>query len=89
MISFIWKSRMGKFTEIESRLDFPGDAVKQWIGIRPPIQGTRVNPWSVKILHASEQLSLQATITEPKCWNYWSLHAYAPKSEKPMQGKEG
>ena len=58
-----------------------------------------IDPWSEKIPHATEQLSLWATITEsvlwslraatiePTCCNYWSLRpgAQAPRQEKPPQ----
>ena len=49
-------------------------------------RGHRFNPWSGKIPHAMEQLSVCATTTEPalysleatpaetRCSNYWSLH---------------
>ena len=38
----------------------------QWLGIRLPMQGHGFEPWSRKIPHAAEQLSLCATITEPE-----------------------
>ena len=38
-------------------------------------KGHRFDPWSRRIPHATEQLSLCATTTEPACHNYWSPHA--------------
>ena len=35
------------------------------------VRGHRFNPWSGKIPHGPEQLSLWATTTEPACCNYW------------------
>ena len=39
--------------------------VAQWLGIRLPMQGTRVRARSGKIPHAAERLGPWATITEP------------------------
>ena len=39
--------------------------VALWLRICLPVQGTQVDPWSGKIPHAAEQLSLCATTTEP------------------------
>ena len=44
--------------------------VAQWLRICLPMQGTQFKPWSGKISHAAEQLSLCATTTEPTCHNY-------------------
>ena len=38
-------------------------------------RGHGFEPWSGKIPHATELLSLCATTTELACHNYWSLHA--------------
>ena len=44
----------------------PGTSlVAQWLRILLPIQGHGFEPWSRKIPHAAEQLSLCATTTEP------------------------
>ena len=71
---------MAKFMETESRLDFPGDAVKQWIGIRPPMQGTQVQ----SLVH-EDSTCLRAT--KPVHHNYWVRvpRAHAPQQEKPEQ----
>ena len=37
----------------------------QWLRIRLPMQGHRFEPWSRKIPHAAEQLSLCTATTEP------------------------
>ena len=39
--------------------------VAPWLRIRLPMQGHGFQPWSGKIPHAGEQLSLCATTTEP------------------------
>ena len=39
--------------------------VAQWLGICLPSRRHRFNPWSGKIPHATEQLILCATTTEP------------------------
>ena len=49
----------------------------------------RFNPWSRKIPHAAEQLSLCATTSEPACSNHWSPQAvlcgkWGHRREKPM-----
>ena len=44
--------------------------VAQWLRICLPMQGHRFEPWSRKIPHATEQLSLCATTTEPVSHNY-------------------
>ena len=38
----------------------------------------RFEPWSGKIPHTAEQLSLQATATQPVRCNCWSSHASSP-----------
>ena len=68
--------------------------VAQWIRIHLPVQGTQAHPWSGKIPHFLEQLSLCATVTEvqapqsPKatttertCCNYGCLRAWSLCSE--------
>ena len=59
----------------------------QWIRIHLSVEGTQVPPWSGKIPHFLEQLSLcattevqalqspKATTTEPTCCNYQCLRA--------------
>ena len=54
--------------------------VAQWLRICLPIQGNMFKPWSGKISHAAEQLSLCATTTEAR-----ALRARAPQQEKPPQ----
>ena len=69
------------------------ESVWQW-------RGHGFYPWSRRIPHTAEQLSLCTTTTEPvlqspwatttelTCPNYWSLHtveARAPPQEKPLQ----
>ena len=49
------------FQEAESGLSL----VAQWLRICLPMQGHRFEPWSGRIPHATEQLSLCATTTEP------------------------
>ena len=39
--------------------------VAQWLRIHLPMQGHGFEPWSGKIPHTAEQLSLCATTTEP------------------------
>ena len=39
--------------------------VVQWLGIACQRRGRRFEPWSGKIPHATERLSLCATTTEP------------------------
>ena len=41
---------------------------------------TGSSPGLGRFPHATEQLSLRATTTEPACHNYWSLRAYSPCS---------
>ena len=71
--------------------------VAQWLRICLPMQGGHgFDPWSRKIPHAAEQLSLCATTTEPACHNYRSAHALEPvlcnkrshRSEKPVHRNE-
>ena len=64
----------------------------QWYRIRLPIQETRVSPWSGKIPHVMEQLSLWATTTEPGLQSLGAPtaeptypRARALKQEKPPQ----
>ena len=52
-------------------LKTPGTSlVAQWLRIRLPMQGTRFEPWSGKVPHATEQLSPCATTTKPVRHNY-------------------
>ena len=44
--------------------------VAQWLRIHLLTQGHGFEPWSRKIPHAAEQLSLCATTTEPASHNY-------------------
>ena len=64
----------------------------QWYRICLPIQETRVSPWSGKIPHVMEQLSLGATATEPGLQSLGAPtaeptypRARALKQEKPPQ----
>ena len=47
---------------------FPGGAVVENLPANAGDTGS--DPWSGKIPHAAEQLSPQATTTEPVCCNY-------------------
>ena len=62
---------------LEPSLDFPGcpvvkNSAWQW-------RGHRFNPWSRMIPHATEQLSLCTTVTEPTCCSDWRLHTLQSK----------
>ena len=41
----------------------------QWLGVRLPVQGTRVLALSRRVPHAAERLGLCATTTEPALWS--------------------
>ena len=62
----------------------------------PPCRECRFEPWSGKISHAAEQLSLCATTTEPASHNYWACTlepmsrnywAHVPRARTPQQEK--
>ena len=64
------------------RQDFPGDTVDK----NPPAKAGDVgSPWSRRIPHAMEQLSLCATTTESMSHNCRSLHILEPVVWKPLQ----
>ena len=54
--------------------------VVQWLRISCQCRGHRFGPWSGKIPHAMEQLSLCATATEAR-----APRAHAPQQETPLQ----
>ena len=57
---------VGKSSLFLLKTRFKGTSlVVQWLRILLPMQGTQFEPWSRKIPHAVEQLSLCATTTEP------------------------
>ena len=68
---------------------FGASLVAQWLRIRLPMQGTRVEPWSGKIPHAAERLSPWATTTEPALYNprATTTEALAPRARAPQQEK--
>ena len=58
----------GQFDDFKMHMDFPGGAVVKNL---PANAGENAfEPWSGKIPHAAEQLSLCTTTTEPACHNY-------------------
>ena len=80
-----------KFKRLKTTfLGFPGGSVVKKSALQ--CKGHQFDPWSRKIPHAEEQLSLCATTTKPMSCNYWSLHAAtgaAPKwSEKPLHTQQ-
>ena len=51
---------------VKAKLNRQGTSlVVQWLRICLPVQGRGFDPWSGRIPHAAEQLSLCATSTEP------------------------
>ena len=69
----------GKF-EYEPQEGIHDSLVVQWLRVHLPMQETWFNPWSGKIPHAVEQLSLCTTSTEPVHHKYW---ACAPQVLSP------
>ena len=69
----------GKF-EYEPQEGIHDSLVVQWLRVHLPMQETWFNPWSGKIPHAVEQLSLCTTSTEPVHHKYW---AHAPQVLSP------
>ena len=59
--------------------DFPGGPV---VKNRLPVQGTWVDPWSGKVLHAEEQLSPCTRALEPAGCNCW---AHTPRTQALQQ----
>ena len=71
---------LATIVDIKLRWGLPGDLV-----VKSPswqCRRHRFDPWSRKIPHAAEQLSLWATTIEPVPWscNYWSLRTLKPIS---------
>ena len=69
----------GKF-EYEPQEGIHDSLGVQWLRVHLPMQETWFNPWSGKIPHAVEHLSLCTTSTEPVCCNCWSPRAWSPCS---------
>ena len=73
-VALLWKGLVAPLKETRTSL------VVQWMRILQPVQGTRFNPWSGKIPHAAEHLSLLAATPGPV-----NPKACAPQPEKPPQ----
>ena len=76
-VALLWKGLVAPLKETRTSL------VVQWMRILQPVQGTRFNPWSGKIPHAAEHLSLLAATPDPV-----NPKACAPQPEKPPQWEE-
>ena len=62
--------------------------VIQWLRIYLPMQETGFDPWSGKIPHALEQLSLCTTTAEAHRPRAHALQHRSPCNEKPRQHNE-
>ena len=62
--------------------------VAQWLRIACQCSGHGFEPWSRKIPHATEQLSLCATTTEPTCLEPELRNKKSHRNEKPVHCNE-